>query len=87
MTRMLCFIVRLRSASRARPIARLARNHHVATSRPVRIAAASSPCCWALRQYAAQVVVPDGARANVAILETTDMHANVLSYDYYKLGR
>jgi 2',3'-cyclic-nucleotide 2'-phosphodiesterase/3'-nucleotidase len=28
---------------------------------------------------------PDGASANVAILETTDVHANVLSYDYYKL--
>ncbi len=32
-----------------------------------------------------KLVVPDGARANVAILETTDIHANVLSYDYYKL--
>jgi len=31
------------------------------------------------------VVLSDGARANVAILETTDIHANVLSYDYYKL--
>ena len=28
---------------------------------------------------------PDGARAKVAILETTDIHASVLSYDYYKL--
>jgi len=28
--------------------------------------------------------VPDGSRAQVAILETTDVHANVLSYDYYK---
>lgn len=28
---------------------------------------------------------PDGSRANVAILETTDVHSNVLSYDYYKL--
>ncbi|RAN75279.1 2',3'-cyclic-nucleotide 2'-phosphodiesterase [Bacillus sp. SRB_336] len=28
---------------------------------------------------------PDGARAKVAILETTDVHSNVLSYDYYKL--
>ena len=28
---------------------------------------------------------PDGARANLAILETTDVHSNVLSYDYYKL--
>jgi 2',3'-cyclic-nucleotide 2'-phosphodiesterase/3'-nucleotidase len=27
----------------------------------------------------------DGARASVAILETTDVHSNVLSYDYYKL--
>ncbi|MEO7065754.1 MAG: bifunctional 2',3'-cyclic-nucleotide 2'-phosphodiesterase/3'-nucleotidase [Rhodanobacter sp.] len=30
-------------------------------------------------------VLPDGARASVAILETTDIHSNVLSYDYYKL--
>lgn len=29
--------------------------------------------------------VPDGARAKVAILETTDIHSNVLSYDYYTL--
>ncbi|HEY8585536.1 MAG TPA: bifunctional 2',3'-cyclic-nucleotide 2'-phosphodiesterase/3'-nucleotidase [Rhodanobacter sp.] len=28
---------------------------------------------------------PDGSQANVVILETTDLHANVLSYDYYKL--
>jgi 2',3'-cyclic-nucleotide 2'-phosphodiesterase/3'-nucleotidase len=27
---------------------------------------------------------PDGTRADVAILETTDIHANVLSYDYFK---
>ncbi|MEO8778610.1 MAG: bifunctional 2',3'-cyclic-nucleotide 2'-phosphodiesterase/3'-nucleotidase [Rhodanobacter sp.] len=27
----------------------------------------------------------DGARAKVAILETTDIHSNVLSYDYYQL--
>lgn len=29
--------------------------------------------------------LPDGSRAEVAILETTDIHSNVLSYDYYKL--
>ncbi len=28
--------------------------------------------------------VLDGSRAQVAILETTDVHSNVLSYDYYK---
>lgn len=28
--------------------------------------------------------LPDGARADVAILETTDLHANVLGYDYFK---
>jgi 2',3'-cyclic-nucleotide 2'-phosphodiesterase/3'-nucleotidase len=27
---------------------------------------------------------PEGARADVAILETTDVHSNVLSYDYFK---
>jgi len=30
--------------------------------------------------------IPDGARATLAILETTDIHANVASYDYYKLA-
>ncbi|MGO4703101.1 bifunctional 2',3'-cyclic-nucleotide 2'-phosphodiesterase/3'-nucleotidase [Dyella sp. 2RAB6] len=29
--------------------------------------------------------VADGSHAQVAILETTDIHSNVLSYDYYKL--
>ena len=29
---------------------------------------------------------PQGARASLAILETTDLHANVLSYDYYRLA-
>ncbi|BBD79012.1 bifunctional 2',3'-cyclic-nucleotide 2'-phosphodiesterase/3'-nucleotidase [Aerosticca soli] len=28
--------------------------------------------------------LPEGARADVAILETTDLHANVLSYDYLR---
>jgi 2',3'-cyclic-nucleotide 2'-phosphodiesterase/3'-nucleotidase len=30
-------------------------------------------------------VPPVGAEATLALLETTDLHANVLSYDYYKL--
>src|SRR3954465_7629989 len=30
-------------------------------------------------------VTPVGAEATLALLETTDLHANVLSYDYYKL--
>ena len=29
---------------------------------------------------------PEGARATLALLETSDLHANVLSYDYYKLA-
>ena len=28
--------------------------------------------------------LPDGAHADVALLETTDIHSNILSYDYYK---
>lgn len=30
--------------------------------------------------------VPAGAHATLAVLETTDLHANVLGYDYYKLA-
>jgi 2',3'-cyclic-nucleotide 2'-phosphodiesterase / 3'-nucleotidase len=30
--------------------------------------------------------VPAGTRATVALLETTDLHGNVVSYDYYKLA-
>ena len=30
--------------------------------------------------------VPAGAQATLAVLETTDLHANVLSYDYYRLA-
>jgi len=30
--------------------------------------------------------VADGTRATLAILESTDVHSNVLSYDYYKLA-
>ena len=33
----------------------------------------------------AQATTPVGAQATLALLETTDLHANVLSYDYYKL--
>ncbi|CAN7373995.1 bifunctional 2',3'-cyclic-nucleotide 2'-phosphodiesterase/3'-nucleotidase [Pseudoduganella sp. LjRoot289] len=29
---------------------------------------------------------PDGATATLALLETSDLHANVVSYDYYKLA-
>jgi 2',3'-cyclic-nucleotide 2'-phosphodiesterase/3'-nucleotidase len=36
-------------------------------------------------QTSRTVNLPDGASAKVAILETTDVHSNVLSYDYYKL--
>ncbi|TCV92389.1 2',3'-cyclic-nucleotide 2'-phosphodiesterase/3'-nucleotidase [Luteibacter rhizovicinus] len=33
---------------------------------------------------AAPAAAPQGARVDLAILETTDVHSNVLSYDYYK---
>ena len=35
-------------------------------------------------QPARAPALPDGARATVAILETTDIHSNILGYDYYK---
>jgi 2',3'-cyclic-nucleotide 2'-phosphodiesterase/3'-nucleotidase len=30
--------------------------------------------------------IPEGARAELALLESTDIHSNILSYDYYKLA-
>ncbi len=45
------------------------------------VAALLSACATTPRK----VEVADGARANVAILETTDIHSNILSYDYYQL--
>ncbi len=34
----------------------------------------------------ATVRLADGTRAQLALLETTDLHTNILSYDYYRLG-
>ncbi len=31
-------------------------------------------------------MIADGARAELALLETTDMHSNVMSYDYFRLA-
>ena len=64
-------------SSRPRPIAALLRSLLLAL--PLALLAGCSGLGWKSGK------VPDGARANVAILETTDLHSNVLSYDYYKL--
>jgi 2',3'-cyclic-nucleotide 2'-phosphodiesterase/3'-nucleotidase len=42
--------------------------------------------CSALPPSPGPIVTPVGASATVALLETTDLHANVLSYDYYRLA-
>ena len=34
----------------------------------------------------AQPAIADGTRAQLAILESTDIHSNILSYDYYRLA-
>ncbi|OOG59382.1 bifunctional 2',3'-cyclic-nucleotide 2'-phosphodiesterase/3'-nucleotidase [Rhodanobacter sp. C03] len=52
---------------------------------PLTILAASLLAGCASHAVKPNPLLQDGARANVAILETTDIHANVLSYDYYKL--
>lgn len=43
----------------------------------------SSLLLWA--GVAAAATVPEGSRANLTLLETTDLHAHVLGYDYYRL--
>ena len=40
--------------------------------------------CAATTQTVPQAL-PDGTRAQIGVLETTDLHSNVMSYDYYKL--
>jgi 2',3'-cyclic-nucleotide 2'-phosphodiesterase/3'-nucleotidase len=45
-----------------------------------------SGCAGLAAPQGAQQQVPDGARATLALLETSDLHAAVLGYDYYKLA-
>jgi 2',3'-cyclic-nucleotide 2'-phosphodiesterase/3'-nucleotidase len=49
-------------------------------------AAACGPTRPAPRAAAGPQTVADGTRAELAILESTDIHSNVLSYDYYRLA-
>lgn len=42
--------------------------------------------CATLMPAARPQPLPAGTRATLAVLETTDLHANVLGYDYYKLA-
>ncbi|QNK03584.1 bifunctional 2',3'-cyclic-nucleotide 2'-phosphodiesterase/3'-nucleotidase [Dyella telluris] len=48
------------------------------------LAAAVLAGCASQSTSHSATALPDGSRAQVAILETTDVHSNVLSYDYYK---
>ena len=54
-------------------------SHHAARSL---LAAALLAACGLQPLRASDL--PDGTRATVAILETTDIHSNILGYDYYK---
>ncbi len=55
------------------------------TSRLLPLAAlAAAVLAGCASQTPRPAALPDGSRAQVAILETTDVHSNVLSYDYYK---
>jgi 2',3'-cyclic-nucleotide 2'-phosphodiesterase/3'-nucleotidase len=42
--------------------------------------------CARLPVPPAPAAVPDGARATLAILESTDLHSHLLGYDYYRLA-
>ena len=49
-------------------------------------ACASTPHADPSRANGTHAAVADGTRAELAILESTDLHANVLSYDYYRVA-
>jgi 2',3'-cyclic-nucleotide 2'-phosphodiesterase/3'-nucleotidase len=54
---------------------------------PFRLALIPALCGAAVSAFAAPVAVaPAGTQATLAILETTDVHANVVGYDYFKLA-
>lgn len=42
--------------------------------------------CHNNKDSSVQSAAPAGTKATVALLETTDLHTNILSYDYYKLA-
>jgi 2',3'-cyclic-nucleotide 2'-phosphodiesterase (5'-nucleotidase family) len=42
------------------------------------------PTCG-LRNFSSQPAVVEGATLTLALLETTDIHSNVLGYNYYSL--
>ncbi|MEI7036856.1 bifunctional 2',3'-cyclic-nucleotide 2'-phosphodiesterase/3'-nucleotidase [Fulvimonas yonginensis] len=48
------------------------------------LAAALLAGCASHAKVSRPMELPDGSRTDVAILETTDVHANVLSWDYFK---
>ena len=48
-------------------------------------AAAGLLAACATTTDSANHALPDGTRAQIGVLETTDLHSNVMSYDYYKL--
>jgi 2',3'-cyclic-nucleotide 2'-phosphodiesterase/3'-nucleotidase len=50
---------------------------------PIACVCALAACSTAPRRAAP---VPDGTRAELAILESTDIHSNIRSYDYYRLA-
>jgi 2',3'-cyclic-nucleotide 2'-phosphodiesterase/3'-nucleotidase len=54
-------------------------------SAPV-VVAAGGPTRPAQTEAARPGPIADGARAELAILESTDIHSNILSYDYYRLA-
>ncbi|GAB3452214.1 bifunctional 2',3'-cyclic-nucleotide 2'-phosphodiesterase/3'-nucleotidase [Massilia terrae] len=55
----------------------------MSTSLPYQVCIAALPLAVAT---AACAGVPAGATATLAVLETTDLHSNVVGYDYYKLA-
>ena len=58
--------------------------HHLIKSIAIASVVFTLEGCATTRQTGSSV--PDGARAEMALLETTDLHTNVLSYDYFRLS-
>ncbi|HZP67319.1 MAG TPA: bifunctional 2',3'-cyclic-nucleotide 2'-phosphodiesterase/3'-nucleotidase [Rudaea sp.] len=50
------------------------------------LAVAALAACGRPDVASMRAALPDGTQAEIGVLETTDLHSNLMSYDYYKLA-
>ncbi|MDR3387077.1 MAG: bifunctional 2',3'-cyclic-nucleotide 2'-phosphodiesterase/3'-nucleotidase [Rudaea sp.] len=60
--------------------------HYAIRCLAIAMTSAAMAGCIASTPASDDAIAADGTRAEIAVLETTDLHSNVMSYDFYKLA-